>query len=388
MYIRPRVRTCIYMYQGVLSYLTVTFTPHYTVTCEWISNVVPRICERGEEGIKRVVKLIYKKISDIALIGKPNSGKSSVIRRLTNARPRVANFPFSTRFPIHGILNQTQHDTNQVDKVGSAESVEQETEETEDEFDSCGYESDEEIDDTEEQIDVTDPGDRISLVDVPGLIDGSSEGKGLGHDFLRQIEHSKTLSYVIDSSNQDPLGDYMSVRRELELYNPEILEKDEIILLNKIDLIDNQTIFKLINTFLKHTNHNHIYFLSAKTGENMDFINTLFQKLYSSHTTHTTTTDGGDSVTKFDDLDDFRKLDRKKFTVTCESDGAFRISSPYLERKIKMMRFDLPETMDKLKSILKANKVNKKLIKLGLKEGGIIHIGDLAFTAQSNNFFQ
>ncbi|XP_954427.1 GTP-binding protein, putative [Theileria annulata] len=375
-------------------------------------NVDPRICERGEEGIKRIVKLIYKRYSDIALIGKPNSGKSSIIKRLTNAKPRIANFPFSTKFPIHGVLINNQEITDDVDSsnnTSNSDVIETEHEdgdlgyEYEEEFDSCGYDSDEDIDEQDEDIDEMDQMDdsvevgnsemrkRISLVDVPGLIDGSSQGKGLGHDFLRQIENSNILSYIIDSSNQDPLEDYKSVRRELEIYNPEILNKMEIILLNKIDLIDNQTIFNLINSFLKHVNHDQIYFISAKTGENMDFISSLFQKLFSQNALDTVGYTGDVSasdVGRFEDLDDFRKLNPRKFRIELEDDGTFRVVSPYLERKVKMMRFDLPETMDKLKSILKANKVNKKLIKLGLREGATLNIGNLSFSVQSDNFFQ
>ncbi|UVC49399.1 hypothetical protein MACK_003230 [Theileria orientalis] len=366
-------------------------------------------------------------------------GKSSIIKQLTNAKPRVANFPFSTKFPIHGVIQFQKEDPpeEQEEKGGAYDQAEEE-DFFEGDFETLDYLHDEleqenedgnanENDDEEDMVSVngndvnngiesikTD-GDNsfvknLMIVDIPGLISGSSSGRGLGHDFLRHIERCKIISYVVDSNTQDPLSDYLDVKREIGTYDSSLLNKPEIILLNKIDLIDNKRIFELMNSFIKQCDHDRIYFLSAKTRENVDFISLLFNQIYSEFILNNDwnisndeddgnvstinenegANESNSAINKpneciIDKLDEFRNLSRR-FKIEHE-DGIFTIKSPYLERKVKMMRFDLPETLDRFRHMLKVNKIKRKLVKLGVKPGDVLKIGDVSFTIQTDEFF-
>ncbi|HET9946856.1 MAG TPA: GTPase ObgE [Patescibacteria group bacterium] len=147
------------------------------------TNQTPRYAEKGTEGQERHIHLELRLIADIGFIGLPNAGKSSLLAALTNAQPKIANYPFTTLEPHLGMLSG------------------------------------------------------ITLADIPGLIEGASSGKGLGMKFLRHIEKTKLLVHCIDASIEDVLSTYDTVRKELQQYNSEILEKPEVILLTKSDLL-------------------------------------------------------------------------------------------------------------------------------------------------------
>ena len=148
----------------------------------------PRIAQKGEPGEERTLDLELKTIAQAALIGEPNAGKSSLLAATSAARPRVGDYPFTTLSP----------------NLGVAEAPE-----------------------TEELF---------VLADVPGLIAGAHAGAGLGHRFLRHVERAPILVHVIDASRADPIDAYLTVRAELEAYKPELIDKPEIVVANKLDL--------------------------------------------------------------------------------------------------------------------------------------------------------
>jgi GTP-binding protein len=151
------------------------------------TNRAPRQSTPGDEGQSRKLQLELKLVADCGLVGFPNAGKSSLIRRLSAATPKVADYPFTTVKPVLGIV-----------EVGAGRS--------------------------------------FVLVDIPGLIEGAAEGKGLGHQFLRHVERSACLAYVLDSSENDPYGQYQTLRSEMEKFHPLLLQKPKLIVFNKIDL--------------------------------------------------------------------------------------------------------------------------------------------------------
>jgi GTP-binding protein len=150
----------------------------------------PRHHERGRPGQERIVRLELKLLADVGLVGFPNVGKSSLIARVSAARPKIADYPFTTLVPNLGVVQL--------------------------------------------------PGDRsLVLADVPGLIAGAHTGAGLGHRFLRHLERTRALVHVLEVSSEPgrtPLRDYLALRRELELYDPELARRAEIVVLNKMDL--------------------------------------------------------------------------------------------------------------------------------------------------------
>lgn len=147
------------------------------------TDQTPRYAERGEKGEEKKVKLELKLIAQVGLIGLPNAGKSSLLEALTNATPKIGNYPFTTLEPNLGVL------------------------------------------------------DGLILADIPGLIEGASSGKGLGTKFLKHIVKTKVLVHCIDASSHDVLASYRVVRGELEKHNPGLLKKKEIVLLTKTDLV-------------------------------------------------------------------------------------------------------------------------------------------------------
>lgn len=147
------------------------------------TNQAPRYAEKGEAGEEKVLRLELRLIADVGLIGLPNAGKSTLLSVLTNATPKIGNYPFTTLEPNIGVM------------------------------------------------------DGIVLADIPGLIEGASSGRGLGIKFLRHIEKTKLLVHCLDATNDDLIKTYETVRREFSLYNQELLEKPEIIVLTKEDAV-------------------------------------------------------------------------------------------------------------------------------------------------------
>lgn len=154
------------------------------------TNQTPRYAEKGTPGEEKVLQLELKLIADIGFIGLPNAGKSSLLSVLTNAHPKIANYPFTTLEPNIGMMGN------------------------------------------------------ITLADIPGLIEGAHVGRGLGIQFLRHVEKTKMFVHCISVENDDVVLAYQTVRSELKEYNAELLDKKEIILLTKTDLVDEKTVAK------------------------------------------------------------------------------------------------------------------------------------------------
>ena len=168
------------------------------------TNRAPRKFTKGTEGEEFIIWLQLKTIADIGIIGLPNAGKSSLLAAITNANPKIANYRFTTLNPNLGVAS---------------------------------------YDDKE-----------IIIADIPGLVEGAHEGIGLGIKFLKHIERCKSLLHLIDITNLDLNESYKQVKNELKNYSSKLLEKKELIVLNKIDLIDENTTKELIDDFSKDKN--------------------------------------------------------------------------------------------------------------------------------------
>src|SRR5512134_3945906 len=149
-------------------------------------NQAPRTAEKGEPSEEKRLKLELKLIADIGLIGVPNAGKSTLLSVLTNAKPKIAAYPFTTLEPNLGVA-EVDNDTT------------------------------------------------VVLADIPGLIEGASQGAGLGHDFLRHIQRTRVLIHLLDGMSEDPVADYSQINSELSLFDPNLGRKPQIVALNKID---------------------------------------------------------------------------------------------------------------------------------------------------------
>jgi GTP-binding protein len=187
----------------------------------------PRVAEPGENGHERRLHLELKLIADAGLVGKPNAGKSTLISRLSAARPKIAAYPFTTLAPCLGIVELS------------------------------GYR-------------------RFVLADIPGLIEGASEGAGLGTEFLRHVERTRVLVHVVDICPPvgDPVEDYRIIRRELKKYSPALAAKPQIVVVNKMDLTDSQ---EHLEKFKKKLKLKEVFSISAVTGKGLE---ALTQKIW------------------------------------------------------------------------------------------------------------
>jgi GTP-binding protein len=155
------------------------------------TNRAPRKTQPGEPGDEHNLRLQLKLLADVGLVGYPNAGKSTLISRISAAKPKIADYPFTTLTPHLGVVSLSDNRS-------------------------------------------------FVVADVPGLIEGASEGHGLGHQFLRHIERTKVLIHLVDvsgASGRDPLDDFETIRRELGLYNPALLDKPELVAANKMDAV-------------------------------------------------------------------------------------------------------------------------------------------------------
>jgi len=149
------------------------------------TNQAPRIAERGEPGVERWLTLELKLIADVGIIGVPNAGKSTLLSVVSAARPKIADYPFTTLHPNLGVAALDDFST-------------------------------------------------LVLADIPGLIEGAHAGAGLGHDFLRHIERTRVLIHMLDGAAEDPLEDWAKINQELALYNPVLADRPQIVVLNKM----------------------------------------------------------------------------------------------------------------------------------------------------------
>ena len=197
------------------------------------TNQAPRYAEPGEEGEERWIILELKLIADVGIVGLPNAGKSTLLSKLTKARPKIADYPFTTITPNLGVM-----------------------------------ELDEER--------------RLVLADIPGLIENAHKGAGLGHEFLRHIERTKFLLHLIDVSDsreRDPVEAFDLVNRELELYSPELAKKPQIVVANKIDALSDRGLLDKLRNYFESRGYES-YAISAVTGEGLEELKEALWRKY------------------------------------------------------------------------------------------------------------
>jgi GTP-binding protein len=184
------------------------------------TNRAPRKTQPGEPGDERDFRLQLKLLADVGLVGYPNAGKSTLISRISAAKPKIADYPFTTLTPHLGVVSMSDNRS-------------------------------------------------FVVADVPGLIEGASEGHGLGHRFLRHVERTAVLIHLVDvsgASGRDPVDDFETIRRELDLYNPEVLAKPQLVAANKIDALDDPARVEALERCARELNL-PFFRISAVTGE-------------------------------------------------------------------------------------------------------------------------
>lgn len=283
------------------------------------SNQAPRIAEKGEPGIELWLKLELKLIADVGIVGVPNAGKSTLLSVVSNARPKIADYPFTTLEPNLGVVI---------------------------------------YDDSE-----------LILADIPGLVEGAHMGVGLGHAFLRHVQRTRLLIHLLDGSSEDPLADYNQINMELALYDERLGERPQIVVLNKIDLPDVQARWPQIERELKKRGVAHPLAISAAAQQNID---KLLGRVFEQYAALP------EEVVVFDEMPVYQlpEIEPSAFEVEQIGDGEFRVSGQQIERVAAMTYWDYEEAVLRFQRILETLGVTKALQDAGVQEGDTVYIGD------------
>lgn len=284
----------------------------------------PGFALKGELGEKRTLHLELKSVADIALVGYPSAGKSSLIAAISAARPKIADYPFTTLVPNLGVV-----------KVGDT---------------------------------------RFTVADVPGLIPGASEGKGLGLEFLRHVERCAVLVHVLDcatlESDRDPLRDFDVIEKELALYQAEIplADRPRIVALNKIDLPDGKAMAEMVQSTLQGRGYK-VFPVSAATREGLPALLNAMAEAISSFRSEQEVVERTRIVLTPPAIDD------SGFNVAANKDGTFTVTGAKVERWVAQTDFSNKEAIGYLADRLARAGVEKQLFKVGAREGSEVRIG-------------
>ena len=290
----------------------------------------PKYAQPGQPAQELELTLELKVIADVGLVGFPNVGKSTLLSRVTNARPKIANYHFTTLSPNLGV----------VDLEGAGGFV---------------------------------------IADIPGLIEGASEGVGLGHEFLRHIERTKVIIHVVDAAGteeRDPIADIYAINKELEAYNPELALRPQIIAANKIDAIyddERENALKAIKDEFEPKGIK-VFPISAVSGEGLSEllyeVNDMLQNI-------------GEETTTFEREyfpEKLSGLEGEPYTVSYDKDeDEYVVEGPRIEKMLGYTNLDSEKGFQFFQKFLKENGILDELEKLGIKDGDTVRLYGLSF---------
>ena len=293
------------------------------------NNPAPNFAENGEPGEYRKVRVELKLLADVGLVGLPSVGKSTIISKISAAKPKIASYHFTTLVPNLGVVKVRE-------------------------------------------------GKSFVVADLPGLIEGASNGEGLGIEFLKHIERTRVIAHVIDISGiegRDPINDYYTIKKELENYNPSINKRPEIIIANKFE---NELYKENLKKF-KQKIKSPIFEVRAITGEGLDkVVNELSNML-----------DNIEKVELYDEnrfenhiLYQFRET--KPFSITKE-DNIYVIRGKEVEKLFKMTKFNTDDAALRFANKLRKMGIDDELKKMGCQDGDEVRIMDYEFEFSDSN---
>lgn len=289
------------------------------------SNPAPNFAENGEPGEKRTLKIELKLLADVGLVGMPSVGKSTIISMISKAKPKIAAYHFTTLTPNLGVVKASKNRS-------------------------------------------------YVVADLPGLIEGASKGDGLGDKFLKHIERTRVIAHVIDiasTEGRDPYEDYITIRNELNEFDPNLLKRPEIIIANKIDGENAQENLKKFKEKVKDV---EVYEVSAILGEGLDkVIERLADLLDEIPQTPLYEDEQYESFVLYK----FKK--EEPYTISRDYDGVWVVRGDEVEKLLKMTRFNTDEAIARFANKLRKMGIDDKLVELGVQEGDRVRILDYEF---------
>lgn len=290
---------------------------------------VPKYAQPGQAAQELWVRLELKVIADVGLVGFPNVGKSTFLSRVTNAKPKIANYHFTTLNPNLGVV-----DLN---------------------------------------------GGGFVIADIPGLIEGASEGVGLGHEFLRHIERTKVIIHIVDAASvegRDPVEDIQKINAELEAYDPSILERPTVIAANKLDALYvdedmEDPVERLRREF--EPQGIQVFPISAVSGQGVK------ELLYHVKEMLKNVDDKPVIFEKEFDINELRIDENLPYTVTRDDDGGFRVEGPRIEKMLGYTNLDSEKGFEFFQNFLKDTGILEQLEEGGIEEGDTVRMYGLEF---------
>lgn len=287
----------------------------------------PQYAQPGQEAKELWVRLELKCIADVGLVGFPNVGKSTFLSRVTNARPKIANYHFTTLNPNLGVVD-------------------------------------------------IEGGKGFVIADIPGLIEGASEGVGLGHQFLRHIERTKVIIHIVDAAStegRNPIADIKAINAELEAYNPELLKRPQVIAANKIDAIyddgSGTNPVELIKEAFEPEGIK-VYPISAVTGQGVKELLYAVRELLDNFP---------DDVVVFEkefDIDELLDNSDDNYNVYLGDDGVFIVEGERIDKMLGYTNLESEKGFNFFQKFMKSSGAIDRLEELGIEEGDTIRVGD------------
>lgn len=288
----------------------------------------PRLAELGEPGEERWLRLELRMIADVGLVGLPNAGKSTLLSATSAAKPKIADYPFTTLEPILGVVT-----------VGGVD------------------------------------GQIFVMADIPGLISGAASGVGLGLEFLRHVRRTKVLVHVLDASGgleaRSPLEDFDTVNAELANYEDDLLEKPMLVALNKIDLLEAQEALKNLSTALVARGY-AVFPVSAVTGEGIPQLMQAVASTLRDVAAREAETEKPQARRRYTIED----VDERAWQAERRSAHHFEVTGVGVERFTKMTDFSRDEGVERFQRFLIASGISGELERLDIEEGDVVHIAD------------
>jgi len=287
----------------------------------------PRFAEKGEPGEERWLILELRLVADVGLVGFPNAGKSTLLSRISAARPKIAPYPFTTLEPNLGVV-----------WVGEGQS--------------------------------------FVVADIPGLIEGAHQGVGLGHDFLKHIERTRVLIHVVDASGlegRDPVNDFHVINEELRLYQPKLLEKPQLVAANKMDLAEARANFERLKQAVEKAGF-QVFPISAATGEGVDKLMYAAWELVKNAPAPEPV-----AVNPAVLVAPRQRAPLSAYTITRDEDGVLVVEGEGLRRLLARLDLDNEEAVRFLQKVFRDIGLNDALREAGVQDGDVVRVAGHEF---------
>ncbi len=279
-------------------------------------NQAPRMAEKGEPGVEKTLRLELKMIADIGIVGVPNAGKSSLLAVVSNAKPKIANYPFTTLSPNLGVVSMD------LDTI-------------------------------------------MVLADIPGLIEGAHEGVGLGFAFLRHVQRTRVLIHMLDGLSEDPISDFSQINSEMALFDEKIAEKPQIVAFNKMDLPSVQERWPEIEREITELGF-EILPVSTVTHENVDKLMWRAHALLA----EAPEPEAAEAMPVYRASEDPRA-----FTIDKTEEG-WEVHGAAIERAAAMTYWEHRESIRRFQRLMENIGVDQALRDAGIEEGDTVFVGD------------